>query len=147
VLRRDEGSCPALDLVGARALVNLLVELIRDGYLSSAHDLSEGGFAVAAAEACFGPGLLGADLAVRTGLSATRFLFSQSVPRALVSFRAGGEMPVLDAARRYGVPTALIGRVVPGVLKVSVNGAPALEAETRELAATYEKAFQTLMEG
>jgi phosphoribosylformylglycinamidine synthase len=147
VLGRDEGPCPALDLVAARALVNLLVELVRDGYVGSAHDLSEGGFAVAAAEACFGPALLGADLAVMTPLSATRFLFSQSAPRAIVSFPAGGEMPVLDAARRYGVPTALIGRVVPGVLRVAVNRTPAFEVETRLLKTTYEDAFRRLMEG
>jgi phosphoribosylformylglycinamidine synthase II len=147
VLGREEGPCPSLDLVAARSLVNLLVELIRDGFLSSAHDLSEGGFAAAAAEACFGSSLLGADLNVRTPLSSTRFLFSESAPRAIVSFPAGGEMPVMDAARRWGVPTSLIGRVIPGVLRVAVNGVPALEAETTALRTTYEDAFRKLMEG
>jgi phosphoribosylformylglycinamidine (FGAM) synthase-like enzyme len=147
LLGREEGPCPSLDLVAARALVNLLVELIRDGYLSSAHDLSEGGFAVAVAEACFGPALLGARLNVTTPLPATRFLFSESAPRAIVSFPAGGEMPLLDAARRYGVPTALIGRVVPGILSVGVNGTLALDTETSALKSTYENAFRNLMEG
>jgi len=148
VLGRDEGPCPVLDLAAVRALVALVVELAEDGVLASAHDVAEGGVAVAAAEACFGKATLGADLNASTSLSSSRFLFSQSAGRVLVSFEAGREVTVLAAARRHGIPTALVGRVtaVPR-LKLSVNGNVAIDQPSPDLRAAYEGSFGKLMEG
>jgi phosphoribosylformylglycinamidine synthase len=114
--------------------------------LTSAHDLSEGGFAVALAEAAMGPGGFGADVDVRTALSCTRLLFSQTAGRALVSLPAGRERNLVEAGRRYGVATALIGRVVPGRLAASVNGVRAFDFETSALRALFESAFPKLLE-
>jgi phosphoribosylformylglycinamidine synthase subunit PurL len=146
ILGRDEGPCPALDLASTRALVNLLLETVRDGMLSSAHDVSEGGLAVALAEAAMGAGGLGADVNVATPLSSTRLLFSQTAGRAVVSLPAGRERNFVEAGRRYGVAVALLGRVVKGRLAVSVNGARALDLETSALRAASESAFQELLE-
>ena len=146
VLGRDEGPCPSLDYASSRALVNLLLETVRDGMLTSAHDVSEGGLAVALAEAAMGAGGLGADVDVRTPLSSTRLLFSQTAGRALVSLPAGRERNLVEAGRRYGVATALIGRVVPGRLAASVNGVRAFDFETGALKTLYESAFPKLLE-
>ncbi len=145
VLGREEGACPSLDLNAARALVDLLVELASERKLASAHDLSHGGLAVAAAEACFGSGL-GAELDLATALPAARTLFSESAPRVLASIPPGEEGPVLAAARRLGVPAAVMGRVVPGVLRISVDGRPVLVEETAILQAISARAFRDVME-
>jgi phosphoribosylformylglycinamidine synthase II len=147
VLGRDEGPCPVLDLPAHRALVNLLVELASDGILTSAHDVSDGGLAVAAAEACCGPATRGADLNLATPLAATRALFSQSAPRVLVSFEPGREMTVLSAARRHGVPASFLGRVASGRFRISVNGVPSIDLAAAEIRASREEAFERLMEG
>jgi phosphoribosylformylglycinamidine synthase len=146
ILGRDEGPCPSLDFASARALVNMLLETVRDGMLSSAHDVSEGGLAVALAEAAMGPRGLGADVNVKTPLSSTRVLFSQTAGRALVSLPAGRERNLVEAGRRYGVATALLGRVVPGRLAASVNGVRAFDIETSVLKALSESAFERLLE-
>jgi phosphoribosylformylglycinamidine synthase len=146
VLGRDEGPCPALDLASTRALVNLLLETVRDGMLSSAHDLSEGGLAVALAEAAMGPTGLGADVNVATPLPTTRLLFSQTAGRAVVSLPAGRERNLVEAGRRYGVAVSLLGRVVPGRLAVSVNGARVFDLATAALKAASESAFLKLLE-
>ncbi len=146
VLGRDEGPCPVLDLPAHRTMINLLVELASDGVLASAHDVSEGGLAVTAAEACCGPVPKGAELNLVTPLSSTRALFSQSAPRVLVSFEAGREMTVLAAARRHGVPAAFLGRVAPARLRLSVNGTPAIDLPVAELRTFREDAFERLME-
>ena len=145
VLGREEGTCPSLDLSAARALVSLLVELAAEGRLSSAHDLSHGGLAVAAAEACFGPDRLGASMNVETALQPTPALFSESAPRALVSLPRVQERPVLEAARRHGVPTVLLGSVGGRSLRISVNGARVLEADVERLERITSGAFETLM--
>ena len=60
---RKEGLPPRLDIGRELAVQNSVRELIRAGIVKSAHDCSEGGLAVALAEACFNPhGLLGADV-------------------------------------------------------------------------------------
>ena len=145
VLGRDEGPCPSLDLAAARAAVDLLVELAAEGWISSAHDLSQGGLAVAAAESCFGTGL-GADLDVPSSLSATRLLFSESAPRVLASIPPAAEGAVLAAARRLGVPAAVVGKVTTGRLRISAGGRPVLSEETAVLEALWSGSFREAME-
>jgi len=53
----------AIDLSRERKLVDGLVQCAEKGLLDSGHDVADGGFAVAMAEACFNPhGTLGADV-------------------------------------------------------------------------------------
>ncbi len=124
--------------------MNLLVEIAVDGMISSAHDLSSGGLAVALAEASAGG--LGAVVNVGSPLSSTRALFAESAGRALVSFPPGRERNLVDAARRHGVAVSLLGRVVPGRLAVTVNGEPAIDLPVSRLAAASEEAFVKLVE-
>ncbi len=145
VLGREEGACPSLDLGAARAVVDLLVELASGRRLASAHDLSHGGLAVAAAEACFGAGL-GVDLDLATDLAPVRALFSESAPRVLASILPGDEAAVLEAARRRGVPAAVVGRVVPESVRIAVRGRPALAERTGVLEAIWAGAFRDAME-
>jgi phosphoribosylformylglycinamidine synthase subunit PurL len=50
------GELASIDLIRERKLIDGLVECAERGLISSAHDVAEGGFAVALAEACFNPG-------------------------------------------------------------------------------------------
>ena len=145
VLGRDEGPCPLLDLLAVRSMVDLLVDLAADGLLSSAHDVSDGGLAVALAEAAM-PNGLGADLNVETALLPAIYLFSQSAPRVVVSFPPGRERAVLEAARRHGVPTAFLGRVSRGGLRVAVSGNVVLDVPVSTLTKVSEEAFGKMME-
>jgi phosphoribosylformylglycinamidine (FGAM) synthase-like enzyme len=53
------GKPPAIDLKREAALQALIVKLIRDGCIESAHDCSEGGLAITLAECTFDTGGLG----------------------------------------------------------------------------------------
>ena len=50
----EQGRPPEVDLAAEARLAALLRSLVAKGYLRTAHDLSEGGFLIALAEACFG---------------------------------------------------------------------------------------------
>ena len=52
----------------------------------------------------------------------------------------------MDAARRHGVAVSLLGRVVPGRLTITVNGAPAVDLPVSRLTAASEEAFVKLVE-
>ncbi|MBL8112096.1 MAG: phosphoribosylformylglycinamidine synthase subunit PurL [Acidobacteria bacterium] len=145
VLGREEGTCPGLDLLAAKEVSRLLVELSRDGFLSSAHDLSEGGFAVSLFE-CTSAGR-GAEVNVQTALLPTIFLYSESASRALVSFPAAHSRNVLEAAKRRGVATTLLGRVAGESLRISVNQEPVIDVPVSELRDISQSAFAKLMEG
>ncbi len=113
----EQGRPPEVDLDAELRLARLLRELIGAGLLSTAHDLSEGGLAIAAAEACFGRGL-GARLEV----SSPQELFSETQARALIACPPSHAMAVLRAADRHGVPAAEIGQVGGVDLEFEVGG-------------------------
>ena len=82
------GLPPRVDLAAEQALGELLVKAAGAGVVEAAHDLSDGGLAIALAEACLrhGVGVLvdGLD-AVGDDVDAFTALFSESAARALVA--------------------------------------------------------------
>ena len=102
---RDEGPCPEVDLDAERRLVDLLATS-RRGLLASAHDVSDGGLAVALAE-CAMQGGPGGRRRARVG-RADVALFSSARPpgRAVISFAPENEAAVRALAREKGVPFA-----------------------------------------
>ena len=84
------GRPPAVDLAAEQKLGQVLVTAAQEGLLEAAHDLSDGGLAVALAEAVMRHGV-GAriDVAdVGDGVDAFTALFSESAARALVAVSA-----------------------------------------------------------
>ncbi|EWT06291.1 phosphoribosylglycinamide synthetase [Intrasporangium chromatireducens Q5-1] len=84
------GRPPAVDLAAEQKLGQVLVAAAQEGLLEAAHDLSDGGLAVALAEAVMRHGV-GArvDVAdVGEGVDAFTALFSESAARALVAVSA-----------------------------------------------------------
>ncbi|HEY4228976.1 MAG TPA: phosphoribosylformylglycinamidine synthase subunit PurL [Thermoanaerobaculia bacterium] len=132
---RDEGPCPEVDLAAERRLVELLVALAEASRLASAHDVSDGGLAVALAE-CAMQGDVGADVALDSDIRVSSLLFGESTGRALVSFAPENESAVRAAAEQGGVPFAVIGTVGGRRLRISVRG--------REPAVTVDEDLVTL---
>ncbi|MCM3706182.1 MULTISPECIES: phosphoribosylformylglycinamidine synthase subunit PurL [Cytobacillus] len=79
------GKAPELDLEKEEKAQEQILKAIRSGLVASAHDVAEGGLAVAAAESLIGSKGLGADIKV-TG-NATSALFSESQSRFLLSVK------------------------------------------------------------
>ncbi len=131
------GRPPRVDLVAEAALAAVLVAGCARGLLSSAHDLSDGGLAVALAEAC---------LTGRTGCVVTlpgepaSFLLSESSARAIVSVRQGGEEEFAGLCVEANVASVAIG--VTGGSALAVAGSFTLPLE--ELAAAHASALPAL---
>jgi phosphoribosylformylglycinamidine synthase II len=109
------GRPPAVDLEAERKLALLIATAARDGVLASAHDLSDGGLAVALAESCLRGGR-GARVAV--GGDPFTALFSESAGRALVSVTAGREAALAALAAEHGVPVLVLGTAAGDALTV-----------------------------
>lgn len=103
------GMPPAVSLEAEKALAAVMGEASRRGLLSSAHDVSEGGLAVALAESAFRAGL-GFAVTVPEG-DPTVALFSESSARAVVSL-SGADVEAFEAlCADKGVPVTRLGEV------------------------------------
>src|SRR6266702_2299274 len=129
---RKQGPPPVVDLAHEIKIQNAVRDLIREGLVKSAHDCSEGGFAVTLAECCFNPeGLLGAEINVahasglRTDqnrkLEACATLFNESQSRIVISVAANNLGRTMSTLRQYGVPFRQLGKVGGDELRIRVN--------------------------
>jgi phosphoribosylformylglycinamidine synthase subunit PurL len=115
----EQGRPPEVDLDAELRLAQLLRSLVARGLIRTAHDLSEGGFLLALAEACFGPQPVGARVEVPL---AGADLFSESQGRALVACAPAALDRVLEAAEKAGVPAREIGEAGGDDLVVKSGG-------------------------
>ncbi len=128
------GVPPALDLELERSVQSLLVEAASKEWVRSAHDCSDGGFAVALAECCFSGGG-GADVAIDAPAAAdalTAALFGESASRVIVSAAPGQGERLLARAAALGVPAKVIGRSGGDRLRIRVDGNAAIDCPVAE---------------
>ncbi|MBI4428535.1 MAG: phosphoribosylformylglycinamidine synthase subunit PurL [Ignavibacteriales bacterium] len=108
------GDAPELDWPSEKNLHALCLELVGERLFNSAHDVSEGGMAVALVESILGgePGL-GFDVNPdRGGSNRLDFeLFGESQSMIIISTHPDNEMRVLDLAEKRNVPARKIGKV------------------------------------
>ncbi|HMA46037.1 MAG TPA: phosphoribosylformylglycinamidine synthase subunit PurL [Frankiaceae bacterium] len=121
------GRPPAVDLRAEKLLQDVLVAAARDGLLSAAHDLSEGGLAQALVESCLAGGR-GARVELAEGADPFVEMFSESAARAVVAVPPGGQRRLAGLCAARGVPYRRIGVVGGPALEVAgVLGVPLAE--------------------
>jgi phosphoribosylformylglycinamidine synthase len=143
------GAPPRCDLPAERALIDALLEAIREGTVRSAHDTADGGLAVALAECVMmdRARMTGADVNLSSwaALPLRALLFGEAQGRVVVS--TPDPNAVLATAQRHGVPAAVIGTVRTGTQRLDITiGERRLSARVGELADTYHEAIPRIMQ-
>jgi phosphoribosylformylglycinamidine synthase subunit PurL len=147
------GDAPAVDLEAELRLQRFLVAAAEQRLLRSAHDCSEGGLAVALAEAVIGgayvPGSLGANLDL-TGYAPDvpldGLLYSEDGARAIVSCSQGAARPLIALADQHGVTVFRAGLVESaGTLELQV-GSQSFSWSTEALRRIYFDAIPRRMQ-
>jgi phosphoribosylformylglycinamidine synthase subunit PurL len=108
-----KGTPPWIDLTLEQAVQSCCVKAIEEGILRSAHDISDGGLAVALAECCIS-GLekpLGVRIEAREMIRGDALLFSESQSRIVVSVAEEDLEQLREVAAEHHVPMQVIGRV------------------------------------
>jgi len=106
------GKIPSLDLKFIKRLIEVLLNLIEEDIISSAHNVSEGGLLVALAECCFQPeNLTGAELNFPLTFSKSAEYFNESIERVVISFNAENLTKVQTVCDKYDIPLKLLGTV------------------------------------
>lgn len=110
----ERGFPPQIDLRREARLQSCLLAAAEKGLLRSAHDLSEGGFAVALAESCISSqeDQKGAEVSLDLeGMRPDAFLFSETPSRVIVSVAEKSLDHFLRLCRKTNLPAAVIGKV------------------------------------
>ena len=124
------GRPPAIDLDREKLLADVLGEAARQGLLSSAHDLSDGGLAQALVESCIHGGV-GAHVDLPEGLEPFVALFSESASRALVSVPRARATEFVELCDSRGQQCARLGFV--DVLEINLDVRGQFSIPVREL--------------
>jgi phosphoribosylformylglycinamidine synthase len=142
------GTPPRCDLQAERRVIEAILESIRAGLVSSAHDCSDGGLAVALAESAMANRertlSLTVDLSAWSALPRRALLFGEAQGRIIVSTDAPAE--VLRIADAHGVPARTIGVVEPSDHPFRIRYAGGeLVAPVQQLADAYHTAIPSIM--
>jgi phosphoribosylformylglycinamidine synthase subunit PurL len=138
------GDAPFLDLDEEHRLHGLLLSLIRDGKVRSAHDVSDGGLAVCLAECCFlGEQQVGATLSIPLGeLRKDALYFGESQSRVVISCKATDAAAVLADAAKAGIEAAEIGATGGSSLRINDD----IDAAVAALASAHANALEKILE-
>jgi phosphoribosylformylglycinamidine synthase len=124
------GLPPSLSLKAEAALQKLCIEAARRQLVASAHDLSDGGLAVALAESCL-TGIrqqaaqLGAEITLKDKLRADALLFGESASRVLFSCAPDQAAALEKLAKANRVPLKRVGTVGGSRLQIQAPAAKA----------------------
>jgi phosphoribosylformylglycinamidine synthase len=147
-LRRGlEAGLPApVDLAHERRLHGLLAELVAAGLAPTAHDVADGGLAVALCEMAFGAARgIGARVELVDRIRPDALLFGEAPGRVLVATPAPEK--VARRARAAGVPAREIGRTGGERLAIGpAGGAAWIDAPLERLRAIWADAIPKRME-
>jgi phosphoribosylformylglycinamidine synthase subunit PurL len=120
VLQQAWGLPPALDMDYEKRVQTAMREIAAAGLAESAHDLSDGGLAVAAAESSFGPAGIGAELNLDADLRDELLLFHEGPSRILIS--TDKPEAIQEIARRHSVEAPRVGATIEGRLVIRNRG-------------------------
>jgi len=143
--RIEAGEVPDADLDEESRLIEMLLELCAKGLIKSAHDISEGGLAVALTESAI-KGQMGfrAELP-GTAEQVTQVLFSEAPTRVVMSLAAENLEAVEEIASRYQLPLTILGRVGGRRLMISNGGHMLIDLDLDQAAKTWGEALTCIM--
>ncbi len=119
----EAGAPPAIDLEQEKRNQEFLLESIEAGLIRSAHDLSEGGLAVALAECAFhSQGRIGCAIDLSDAGRDDTLLFGESQSRIVVTCRRADVEGLLEKAAAAGVPAKAIGLTGGAAIVVKRSG-------------------------
>jgi len=142
------GAPPAIDLAAEKHLQECLVALASAGAIESAHDLSDGGLAVALAESSFASASegLASQITLRGSEPAEIALFGERGARAIVSTRPESLARVAEIAAQCIVSAQQVGSAVRGEFRIEYNGATIVRAPIDSLRQAWSGALERALQ-
>jgi phosphoribosylformylglycinamidine synthase II len=137
------GKPPSLDMNYEKRVQATIRELANVGLVESAHDLGDGGLAVALAECAFGEAGVGAEIDLDSDVRPELLLFHERPSRILVS--TGMPERVFEAAAKNNVQAVNIGATLDSRVLVRNRGSVLIDCRVNELKNIWNGALEHLL--
>lgn len=139
---KTAGDSPELDIKFEVKLQEALLDAIKSGFITAAHDISDGGLAIALAEMCIF-GKIGANVDVADlGGTTHEVLFSEAQSGVVVSVSASDVDQAMTHFEKAGIPAFNLGAA--GGSTLSIDGLGALDVE--EMAGIHDSVIPNAMD-
>ncbi len=148
-LGKPEGPVPHLELDLERRAQELCLQIVQSGLVESAHDLSDGGLAVALAECAFSSYRrtpVGFEVDLRGELQAAALLFAETPSRFIVSSTDQNVEAILRAAADRNVTARVIGRTTGAQAVIKVAGQTIIDRAVSEIEAAWRGVLPRALE-
>jgi phosphoribosylformylglycinamidine synthase len=139
ILNELWGLPPALDMEYEKRVHDAMREIIAEGLAESAHDVSDGGLAVATAECCLGG--VGAALHFESDLAPDFLLFHEGPSRILLT--TANPARVAEIAARHRVAAPQVGLTMKAGMAIGNHGAMLVSITLDHLRPLYENALES----
>ncbi len=140
------GRIPQLDLDYERKLQELVLAAIEQNLVQSAHDVGDGGLAVALVESAFSTEL-GIEIDFNDSLSVAAALFGESQSRIILSVKEPNLTVLEKLASDYQVDLQVYGRVTKDQqVKLTYNGDVLIDTALAELETAWKDGLACIMD-
>src|ERR1700722_9927250 len=141
------GTPPSLDLQVEAGLRRFLAELAKRGLVHSARDISDGGTAVALAEACFGHGAgVRANLSKAPDLPAEWDLFGETASQCVISCPKASVAQIEKLIGEYpGLMVATLGETVTDLFELTIDSRVVIREKVSGLRNVWSTALAALL--
>ena len=133
------GRSPSINLKFEKELINCILELIDKQVINSAHDISEGGLAIALAEKSISSNGIGCE--INLDKVDVGDLFSESQSRIIISISDDKIDELNMIAQKYNIPLNKIGKTTKETFTINNY----LASNYSELKNVYENAISNIM--
>src|SRR3984885_5581329 len=137
------GLPPKLDMGYEKRVQQAIREIISGGLAVAAHDLSDGGLAIALCESSFGPANIGARVEIPAGVRAEFLLFHEGPSRIIVA--TSRPENVLEIALHNSVEALRIGVTMKERLRIDCGSETLLDCDLTELRQPWETSLERLL--
>lgn len=144
------GKLPKFNIDFEKKVQDLCLQLITTGKVKSAHDISEGGLAIALAESCIIDSdegkTSGAEIRLPESLDRLDgILFGEAQSRIIISADQKDTDSILDIAKKAAVPVSVLGTVRQGSLKISQKNITIIDQPVKSLLNAWKPILDNCM--
>ncbi len=141
IVKQLWGLPPLLDLEYEQRVQYAIRRILAEGLAESAHDLSDGGLAVALAECSFGPAEIGAQVELDSNLRPEVLAFHEAPSRILISTTNAKRVAAI--AEKYEVEAPIVGVTIEKGIEIRQRTITLGSWEIAALKSAYDGALET----
>jgi phosphoribosylformylglycinamidine synthase len=143
ILGKLWGLPPKLDMAYEKRVHGAIREIVSAHLADAAHDLSDGGLAIALCESSFGAAGIGARVEIPAGPRSDFTLFHEAPSRILVA--TSQPERVVEIARKNSVEAPRIGVTMKERLRIDCDSETLLDCDLTELRQPWETSLERLL--